>query len=119
MSADQLAATLRREIRGYLPGTRLPGRNDLAEHFGVTPHTARRALGLMAGANIAPPPDRPTGFQRGPVAAGSVRTGAAKSKHTKSATTDLIADTSRIGRRITGHSGASSGQFLGALRQLL
>ncbi|MCG3180686.1 MAG: HTH-type transcriptional repressor PurR [Phycisphaerae bacterium] len=53
LTPQELAATLRQQVRFYLPGTRLPGRADLARHFGVSTRVARQALALLAAEGIA------------------------------------------------------------------
>lgn len=47
MTPDQFASVLRELTRGYLPGSRLPGRVDLARHYNVSDLTVRRAVEML------------------------------------------------------------------------
>ncbi|MCG3181943.1 MAG: HTH-type transcriptional repressor PurR [Phycisphaerae bacterium] len=51
-TAQRLAALLRRRLRTGLPGSRLPGRAQLAEHLGCTEHAARAALRILVKEGI-------------------------------------------------------------------
>ncbi|MDD4892173.1 MAG: substrate-binding domain-containing protein [Phycisphaerae bacterium] len=52
MSADQLVAALRRAIRSHLPGSALPGHQQLAALYHVTTHTVRRAEAILAAEGL-------------------------------------------------------------------
>lgn len=58
VTAEQLAAMLRRRLPHHLPGTRLPGARELARQFGVTEHTAKRAMELLTADGLVTPQKR-------------------------------------------------------------
>lgn len=58
VTAEQLAAMLRRRLPHHLPGTRLPGARELARQFGVTEHTVKRAMELLTADGLVTPQKR-------------------------------------------------------------
>lgn len=47
MTANELATALRRRVEGYLPGSRLPGREQLIRLFGASDYAVRKALQIL------------------------------------------------------------------------
>lgn len=51
-NADDIATELRRRLRHYIPGSRLPGRKELARHLGITEYALAKVLDRLAESGL-------------------------------------------------------------------
>lgn len=52
VTAEQFAILLRRRFQGYIPGSRIPGREELARYFTVSERVVRKALELLVSEGL-------------------------------------------------------------------
>lgn len=52
VTAEQFAILLRRRFQDYIPGSRIPGRDELGRYFNVTERVVRKALELLVNDGV-------------------------------------------------------------------